>query len=114
MIGDGRGPSVVDLASPRGFRFTAVTDAELVVVRLYQNGSIRLGRSVARGSPGPYLITDGRMQYVDLFELRVGSTGWWQFRDPDELTGESGTTTAPILWIDREPIPEIRPEWRRS
>lgn len=110
---DGLGPLLVDLSSQRGFSYTAITAAEIVVVRLYQNGSIRLGRGVARGSAGPHLITDGRMQHVDRFELSKGSRGWWDYRDPDDLIGTGGTTAAPVLWIDSEPMPEIRPEWRR-
>ncbi|MEB0267445.1 hypothetical protein [Cryobacterium sp. 10I5] len=109
---DGLGPLRIGLDSPRGFSYTAVTDAEIVVVRLYQNGSIRLGRGVARGSAGPHLITDGRMQHVGRFELSKGLRGWWTWRDPDDMIGAGGETSAPILWIDAEPMPEIRPEWR--
>ncbi|WBM80664.1 hypothetical protein KIV56_04505 [Cryobacterium breve] len=112
MMDDGLGPRLVDLSSQRGVRYTAVTENELVVVRLYVNGSIRLGRSVARGSAGPHLITDGRMQYAGRFELKVGFLAWWEYRDPDDQTGSGGETSAPVLWIDAEPMPEIRPEWR--
>jgi hypothetical protein len=111
---DGKGPLLVDLSNQRGVRYTAITANELVVVRLYVNGSIRLGRSVARGSAGPHLPTDGRMQYVGRFELRVNSLAWWEYRDPDDLIGEGGETSAPVLWIDAETMPEIRPEWRLS
>jgi len=110
----GKGPLLVDLSSQRAVRYTAVTENELVVVRLYTNGSIRLGRSVARGSRGPHLSTDGKMQYVGRFELKVGFLAWWEYRDPDDLIGAGGETSAPVLWIDAEPMPEIRPEWRVS
>ncbi|MEB0303861.1 MULTISPECIES: hypothetical protein [unclassified Cryobacterium] len=111
---NGLGPRLINLGSLRGWSYTAITDAEIVVVRIYKNGSIKIGRGVARGSSGPHLTADGRMYAVDLFELAKGACGWWSFRDPDDVTGEVGTTAAPILWIDAEPLPEIRPEWRTS
>ncbi|WP_323516001.1 hypothetical protein [Cryobacterium sp. 10I5] len=111
---NGEGPARIDLSSHRGFSYTAVTDAEIVVVRLYPSGSIRLGRGVARGSAGPHLITDGRMQHVEMFSLARGAIGWWTWRDPDDQIGDGGETSAPVLWIDAEPLPEIRPEWRTS
>ena len=109
---NGLGPKMVNLSSLRGWSYTAITDAEIVVVRIYMNGSIKLGRGVARGSAGPHKLTDGRMYSVDLFELAKGEIGWWTWRDPDDQIGEGGETSAPVLWIDAEPLPEIRPEWR--
>jgi len=54
------------------------------------------------------------MQYAEMFWLARGAIGWWTYRDPDDVIGDGGETSAPVLWIDAEPMPEIRPEWRKS
>jgi hypothetical protein len=106
MMDDGLGPVHVDLGSPRGFQYIAVTELEIMKVRVHRDGSITGGIQCARGSIGPQARHVGHILPLVLFEMVVGEVGWLRFKPrrpwvTEELTA---VTLAPILWIDAQPL----------
>ncbi|TFD93988.1 hypothetical protein E3T61_03030 [Cryobacterium lactosi] len=107
MRDDHCGPSLVTIASLRGYRYTAMTEDGVVTVRMYESGSITGGFQRQRGAMGPHLPTEGRIFPIQRFELSVGEPGWVEWTLQEHWRSEGFTTGLPILWIDAAPLPRM-------
>jgi hypothetical protein len=103
MRDDGTGPRHIDIASPRGTRYTVVTAEEIVTVHLRTNGAIRAGRAPRPDGAGTSLNSDGKILPLEMFEFVVGETGYVRWAEPDTWIG-CGFETAVVLWIDAERV----------
>jgi hypothetical protein len=98
MKDDGTGVRRIDIASPRGRRYTVVTAAETVTVLLRRNGAIKAGRAPRPGGGGPRLNSDGKILPVEIFEFDVGEAGYVRWAEPDMWFGD-GFASATVLSI---------------